>query len=109
MEPGKNNDQDSVDIATDNIIRQFKHGQTYQAHPMVCAAALEVQRIILEENLMANAQATGKLLESELRAAFGDHPYVGSIRGRGLFWAVSVLLLITATITTFYTVRDRDH
>lgn len=56
---------------------------------MVCAAALEVQTIIQQEGLLVNAQAAGKLLESELRAAFGDHPHVGDIRGRGLFWAVS--------------------
>jgi adenosylmethionine-8-amino-7-oxononanoate aminotransferase len=29
----------------------FKHGHTYQAHPVACAAALEVQRIIRREGL----------------------------------------------------------
>lgn len=57
---------------------------------MVCAAALEVQRIIQEQNLVVKAQSAGGLLEAKLRETFGTHPQVGNIRGRGLFWAVSV-------------------
>jgi len=33
---------------------RFLHGQTYQAHPVACAAALEVQRIIREDRLLDN-------------------------------------------------------
>ncbi|MBV8458203.1 MAG: aspartate aminotransferase family protein, partial [Acetobacteraceae bacterium] len=32
----------------------FLHGQTYQAHPVACAGALAVQRIIREDNLLSN-------------------------------------------------------
>ena len=35
------------------------HGHTYQAHPVACAAALEVQRIIREDNLLENVHAMG--------------------------------------------------
>ena len=73
--------------------RQFVHGHTYQAHPMVCAAALEVQNIIATQGLVANAKRMGALLESRLKETLGEHPYVGDIRGRGLFWAVSLLIL----------------
>jgi adenosylmethionine-8-amino-7-oxononanoate aminotransferase len=66
----------------------FVHGHTYQAHPIVCAAALEVQRIIREENLLANVQAMGERLAAGLTARLGQHPHVGDIRGRGLFRAV---------------------
>ena len=59
---------------------------------MVCAAAVEVQRIVQQEDLIANVRATGALLERTLRETFGDHPYIGNIRGRGLFWAVSLPL-----------------
>ena len=37
----------------------FMHGHTYQAHPVACAAALEVQRIIREDNLLENVRAHG--------------------------------------------------
>ncbi len=66
----------------------FLHGQTYQAHPVACAAALEVQRIIREDNLLANGQAMGQRLEAALTDRFGNHRHVGDIRGRGLFWAI---------------------
>jgi adenosylmethionine-8-amino-7-oxononanoate aminotransferase len=66
----------------------FLHGQTYQAHPVACAAALEVQRIIREDNLVANVQVMGRHLEAALQERFGNHRHVGDIRGRGLFWAL---------------------
>jgi adenosylmethionine-8-amino-7-oxononanoate aminotransferase len=69
----------------------FLHGQTYQAHPVACAAALEVQRIIREDNLLANVQAMGKRLEAALIDRFGNHRHVGEVRGRGLFWAIELV------------------
>lgn len=75
--------------ALDKGTGAFAHGQTYQGHPIACAAALEVQRIVREEKLMDNVMAMGKLLEEGLKARLGGHPNVGDIRGRGLFWGVS--------------------
>ncbi|GAC1347663.1 MAG: aspartate aminotransferase family protein [Acetobacteraceae bacterium] len=66
----------------------FVHGQTYQAHPVACAAALEVQRILAEGDLVANVAAQGAALERLLTERFGNHRQVGDIRGRGLFWAL---------------------
>ncbi|KAL2267755.1 hypothetical protein VTJ83DRAFT_5032 [Remersonia thermophila] len=66
----------------------FVHGHTYQGHPAGCAAALEVQRIIQEEGLLSNVRAMGELLSVRLRERVGQHPNVGDIRGRGLFWAI---------------------
>jgi adenosylmethionine-8-amino-7-oxononanoate aminotransferase len=66
----------------------FLHGQTYQAHPVACAAALEVQKIIREDRLLENVQAMGRRLETALTERFGNHRHVGDIRGRGLFWAI---------------------
>jgi len=69
----------------------FMHGHTYQAHPVACAAALEVQRIIREDGLLANVRAMGDLLERGLRERFADHAHVGDIRGRGLFFALEMV------------------
>ena len=66
----------------------FVHGHTYQAHPVACAGALEVQRIIAEEGLVARAALRGEVLRRRLEEALGEHPNVGDIRGRGLFLAV---------------------
>jgi len=69
----------------------FVHGHTYQAHPVACAAALEVQRVILENDLLANVRKQGLLLEAQLRERFSSHPHIGDIRGRGLFFAIEFL------------------
>jgi adenosylmethionine-8-amino-7-oxononanoate aminotransferase len=68
------------------------HGHTFQAHPTACAAALAVQRIIKRDDILGNVKAMGRCLESELRQQLGHLPYVGDIRGRGLFWAVEFIL-----------------
>lgn len=66
----------------------FNHGHTYQAHPVTCAAALEVQRIVRSEDLIHNVAGMGRLLGEGLKYNLDNHPYVGDIRDRGLLWAI---------------------
>jgi adenosylmethionine-8-amino-7-oxononanoate aminotransferase len=66
----------------------FQHGHTYMGHPMAAAAALAVQETIASENLLANVRRMGERLERQLGAQLGQHPHVGDIRGRGLFWGI---------------------
>jgi adenosylmethionine-8-amino-7-oxononanoate aminotransferase len=66
----------------------FMHGHTYQAHPVACAAALAVQKVIREDGLVANVAAMGERLAAGLTERLGNHRFVGDIRGRGLFWAL---------------------
>ncbi|OAA62990.1 aminotransferase [Cordyceps fumosorosea ARSEF 2679] len=66
----------------------FLHGHTYQGHPIACAAALEVQRIVREDNLVENVKKTGKLLGRLLHQELDSHPNVGNVRGKGLFWGI---------------------
>ena len=70
----------------------FQHGHTYMAHPAACAAALEVQRIIKEENLLANVRKQGDNLHRALVRELAEHPHVGDIRGRGLFQAIELVV-----------------
>ncbi len=69
----------------------FKHGHTYQAHPIACAAALAVQEAIRDEDLLANVRAMGVHLADGLVQRFGNHRHVGDIRGRGLFQAIELV------------------
>jgi adenosylmethionine-8-amino-7-oxononanoate aminotransferase len=64
------------------------HGHTFQAHPTACAAAVAVQKIIASQHILENVTKMGEVLESELRTELADLPFVGDIRGRGLFWAI---------------------
>ena len=70
----------------------FQHGHTYMAHPTACAAALEVQRVIKEDDLLANVRRQGDNLRRSLARSFGEHPHVGDIRGRGLLQAIELVL-----------------
>lgn len=76
-----------VDVLTSGT-GSFSHGQTYQGHPVACRAALEVQRIIKHDNLVANVRKQGMLLGELLKDRLGSHPAVGDIRGKGLFWGI---------------------
>ena len=69
----------------------FQHGHTYLGHAAACAGALAVQRRLHDDGLLARVQPMGVLLERKLRTAFGAHPNVGDIRGRGLFWALELV------------------
>ena len=69
----------------------FQHGHTYLAHPMACAAALEVQRIVGEEKLLDRVKELGAHLEQRLTERFGNHRHVGDIRGRGLFRGIELV------------------
>ncbi|KAF4984883.1 hypothetical protein FZEAL_36 [Fusarium zealandicum] len=64
------------------------HGHTFQAHPVACAAALEVQRIIRHEGILGNVTRMGQILETLLKEDIGALDCVGDVRGRGLFWAI---------------------
>jgi adenosylmethionine-8-amino-7-oxononanoate aminotransferase len=69
----------------------FQHGHTYQGHATACAAALATQRAIKERNLLANVVKQGENLVAALQAKLGQHPFVGDIRGRGLFRGVELV------------------
>lgn len=66
----------------------FNHGHTYGSHPVACAAAVAVQRIVKRDNLLQNVRTNGDYLGQKLKAALGRHPHVGDIRGRGFMWAI---------------------
>src|SRR5690348_5235216 len=68
----------------------LKHGTTYSGHTLSCAAALAVQDATAEEGRLQNVRETGGLLRERLNEAFGQHPHVDDIRGRGLFLALEL-------------------
>jgi len=69
----------------------FQHGHTFMGHSAACAGALAVQNAIESEGLLANVKSMGNLLGKLLRERFACHPYVGDIRGRGLFLGIELV------------------
>ena len=69
----------------------FQHGHTYMGHPVAAAAALAVQKVIQRHNLLGAVTARGAAFRRLLREAFGAHPHVGDIRGRGLLLGLELV------------------
>ena len=69
----------------------FQHGHTYMAHPAACAASLAVLDVIEERGLLANVVERGNELREALNDRLGQHPYVGDVRGRGLFVGLEIV------------------
>ena len=69
----------------------FVHGHTYVAHPVACAAGLAVQKVFEEDQLIERVAKNGAVLARKLREAFGDHPHVADLRGRGFFRGIEIV------------------
>lgn len=64
------------------------HGWTYSAHPIGAAAGVANLKLIDSLGLIDNAASVGAYLNEAMKAALGDHPNVGDIRGEGMLCAV---------------------
>jgi adenosylmethionine-8-amino-7-oxononanoate aminotransferase len=69
----------------------FQHGHTYLGHPIACAAANVVIDKLTTGGLTARSGEMGELLQNRLKTAFGQHPNIGDIRGRGLFAGLEIV------------------
>lgn len=69
----------------------FNHGGTFSHHAVGAAAGLATLEIMQREKLVARSAKMGHYLGKCLREALGDHPHVGDIRGRGLFWGIELV------------------
>jgi len=69
----------------------FQHGHTYIGHPIAAAAANKVVEILTRPGMMEQINRLGDRLQSGLDAALGQSPYVGDIRGRGLFRGIELV------------------
>ena len=69
----------------------FQHGHTYIGHATACAAALAVQKAIVDRDLLTNVRTMGAALDAALHERFGNHHHIGDIRGRGLFHGIELV------------------
>lgn len=66
-------------------------GLTYSAHPVSCAAALEMIRIYEDENLVENAAGMGKYMNGRLGELKTQHPSIGDWRNTGLLGCIELV------------------
>lgn len=71
--------------------KAFMHSHTYSGNPLGCAAALAVQNILREDNILTNAAISAKYLKTQLHQALDNHPHVGEIRSLGLINAIELV------------------
>ncbi|MCY4572244.1 MAG: aminotransferase class III-fold pyridoxal phosphate-dependent enzyme, partial [Gemmatimonadetes bacterium] len=86
-------------VTTREIADSFANGMeyfsTFGGNPVSCAAARAVLAEIRDRGLQEHARTVGGGLLEGLRKLTADHPFVGDVRGRGLFLGIEF-------------VRDRD-
>lgn len=85
-------------VANDRVYRAiesgsgfFQHGHTFMAHPVACAAAVATVKTIFEEDLLTAVNRQGALLRNELSLALSELPFIGDIRGKGLFLGIELV------------------
>ncbi|HCO66933.1 MAG TPA: aminotransferase class III [Dysgonomonas sp.] len=67
----------------------FRYAQSHQNDPLGCAAALEVIKIIEEENLLEASVKKGIYFKEQLEKIRAEYPaYVKDVRGKGLMLAL---------------------
>ena len=74
-----------------NTGKAFMHSHTYAGNPLACSAALAVQKILREQNILQVARDNAKWLTEELHSAFDDNEHVGEIRHIGLVHAIELV------------------
>ena len=66
-------------------------GLTYSAHPVCCAAALEVLKIYEDENMIENAAAMGTYVTQRVEDMKMRHPSIGDFRTTGLLGCIELV------------------
>jgi len=83
-------------IVSDKIAAQFDDnvlwlGLTYSAHPVSCAAGLEVLKIYEDENLITNASVMGRYIDDQVEVLKQKHPSIGDWRNTGLLGCLELV------------------
>jgi taurine--2-oxoglutarate transaminase len=83
-------------IVTDKIADYFNDrtlwlGLTYSAHPVACAAGVEVLKIYEDEGLIENAAAMGRYIDQRVEELKLRHPSIGDFRNTGLLGCLELV------------------
>jgi taurine--2-oxoglutarate transaminase len=83
-------------IVSDQIAEHFNDkvlwlGLTYSAHPVSCAAAVEVLKIYEDENMISNAAVMGAYIEQQVEHMKQQHPCIGDFRNTGLLGCLELV------------------
>ncbi len=72
--------------------KAFMHSHTYSGNPLACSAAVEVLKILKEENIIEKANANAEYFTSLIKESLEEYRYCGDIRSLGLINAVELVM-----------------
>ena len=83
-------------VSREDIVTKFQdhamYFNTFGGNPVSCEVGMAVLDVIEQENLVVNAAQVGAYLASGLIKLKEKYDLIGDIRGRGLFFAVELVL-----------------
>jgi len=71
-----------------SVFTPGEHGSTFGGNPLACAAGYATLKFIIDNDIPANAGATGQYLMGRLEGLKGKFPFVSEVRGCGLLVAL---------------------
>ena len=85
--------QEIYDAFYDDYLKgkAFMHSHTYAGNPLACSAAVEVLKILREENIIKKANSKSKYFNEIIREKFLPLKNVGEIRSIGLINAIELV------------------
>lgn len=78
-------------LGNDEVMLTLKpgqHGSTFGGNPLACAVAMESVKVILEENMIQNAEQMGRIFREKLKNL--NLPNIELVRGKGLLNAIKI-------------------
>jgi taurine--2-oxoglutarate transaminase len=66
-------------------------GLTYSAHPVSCAAAVEMLKLYEDDNLVAQAATMGRYIDEQVEKLKQKHPSIGDWRNTGLLGCMELV------------------
>jgi taurine--2-oxoglutarate transaminase len=83
----------SEEIHNSFVDSPFPGGLTYSGHPLGCAAGVATFDIFEKDKIVERVHDLGeRVVKPRLEEFAKNHPSVGEVRGRGLFWAIELVV-----------------
>ena len=85
--------QEIYDAFYDDYLKgkAFMHSHTYAGNPLACSAAIEVLKILKDENIIENANRRAKYFNKIIKEKFLQLENVGEVRSIGLINAIELV------------------
>ncbi|RPI32601.1 MAG: aminotransferase class III-fold pyridoxal phosphate-dependent enzyme, partial [Actinomycetota bacterium] len=74
------------------VLKPGQHGSTFGGTPLACAIAHAELRVLVEEDMIGNAERQGEKLRAFFTGMQAQYPCIGEVRGKGLMDAIECVM-----------------